>query len=368
MGTNSSDIKFTFDSSQFKQAMTEMSKSMGGMQTNTKNMTSKISAGAFKAIAMAKILFASLKSGFQAVMGQIPEIGTAFGIAKNIILKNLLYPLRMAIIPVLQNMLSWVRNNRKLFVELGQVLVNAFKMVKTVLLSLYNMVSPIIDMIKNVLKSIFGDTVKSISETLNLIMIKIMVFGMMVSNVLKPLFKGLADVIEGVVGVAKKLAEGFFSMFDKSNAIDYVRTLGTLFSSLKDTLNTLEPVFKVLGSVIGGAVNVIVDEMKILVHTLQFVLGAFNLATHKGNVGDAWKEYKKNIAGDVTTGGTARTIEKLFPGEGKTPAGASSSSNSVNVGNLNIHIPQGGDPIKYGEGFMQGMRNAMLNQQVLENP
>lgn len=385
------DIEFTFGASGFKKFSNEVGTGLKNIHENTKKMTDKISKGTFAGMTKAGLLVEALKKGIgvlaQTVNKYVPEIGQTFQIAGNIIAKNILWPLRQALIPILQKVLDWVRVNRKMFAELGIVIVNAFKMVKGIFDAIYNMLSPVIEEIKAVIKSIFGDTAKSIMDTMNLVMIKVVIFSMMVSNFLRPVFEGIAEVLKGVINGIKVFFEGvaqtFMQFFDKTNLLSLVEKLKTTFFSLSGALKGLEPVFRVLGKVIGvvfaGALNLAIDQLKIMLDTLRLVYELIDPKTRA----NAFKRFGESIAADVTKGGTASMIQKFStekvddaiikpngqvirtnPADTiiatKTPGLAGGVTVVIQAEGWHLTVTEG-NAARAGENVVRGMENQMKN-------
>jgi hypothetical protein len=386
-----SEISFGYDISGFTKAMQEMSKSMKNMTENTKNMTGKITKGAFNAIAGAKVLFAALAAGFKGAMGMvqevIPEIGTTFGIMQNIIAKNLLWPLRQALLPLLQKLLGWVEKNREMFVLMGGVLVNAFKMIKSLFESVLNMVKPIIDVIKETLKSIFGDTAKSIADTLNLIMLKIMVFGMMVSNFLKPIFEGLAFVIRAVINAVKEFGAGFTEgLSGLSGGMDIMQSLKSILESIGEVIKILNPLFREIGKILGSefvaGVRVLNDALKILVDLLH---GTFDVKNLK-DLGMAYVDMVKSLFSKTPTGKLNPNVtvkDAIITKSGKVvhtdpndtifatknPHGMGGSHIEVIIPGMSLNVTEG-NAVNAGENFGRGIarqiKNILLDDMTLE--
>ena len=128
MAKEKEDVDFTFDTTHFRNGIKSIAKGISDVTRNTMRMAKSVSKGVINAAAKIGLLKLAFR-GIQAAIREMPEISKAFGIAKNIILKNFLYPVRKAIFPVLQKFLDWVRDNRAMFVKWGQILVTIFHVV-----------------------------------------------------------------------------------------------------------------------------------------------------------------------------------------------------------------------------------------------
>lgn len=157
MANNNDDVQFSFDPKPFMKAMDSMTKALdtfekkaGDVQKNTgrqesdrvtqskRNMsemskttkaTSKGMTSALGKVAIVAGGVALAIKGIRTAMSNVGEIGQAFKIAGDIIMKNLFWPLRKAVMPYLQRMLDWVRDSRTKFVQWGQRIANVFRAV-----------------------------------------------------------------------------------------------------------------------------------------------------------------------------------------------------------------------------------------------
>ena len=75
------------------------------MKTTTANVAKGVTRGIGQMTTKLLVLAGGIK-GVTKLFDQIPEVGKAFSIAKEIVFKNFLYPLRKAIFPMLLHYLS----------------------------------------------------------------------------------------------------------------------------------------------------------------------------------------------------------------------------------------------------------------------
>jgi len=239
------DVQFTFDSTSFVNTIKEMAGQMSEMTDNVKENVEKMSV-AFekfyterdsqkdqdkkdvskinKGVVGGLLKFSVLKTAviglFKAISGAvnqyIPEVSQTFGIAKGIILKNLLWPLRKALLPALQNVLSWVRENRGMFARWGMVLVNSAKLVKVSFEALMRFISPIIKAITKTISSIFGTTTKRTDEMINIIIFKLTNFMILIEKVFGPIFDSVGDLLQKTLGNITNIIKKFTGSFSKA--------------------------------------------------------------------------------------------------------------------------------------------------------
>lgn len=232
---------------------------------------------------------------FKALLSQIPEIGTAFKSAGNIFLRNFLWPLRQYLLPLLQKMLAWVRDNRSMFVKWGTVLVSAFKVVAQIVKGLFNLVKSFVSGFSNTFKRIFGITTKSISDMINLLLFKVTVLAQFILITLEPVFKKIGEAIATLMGYFKTLAKGFAESFGNiSEPFNQLKeVLNDIFESItmnKDLTVNWGEAFRKTGLIIGASLKYsltiligIIDTLQIAIRTIVKAAQAFG-ALYSGDL------------------------------------------------------------------------------------
>jgi hypothetical protein len=264
-----SDVALTFDTQSFEKGAQRASNSMQGMQKTSK----AVSGGMMKAFSKLTAILGPLTAGFFAVKGalnQIPEIGKTFSMAGSIISKNLLWPLRKALMPILQNILDWTRENRGTFVRWGQVIANAFRTAVSVGRVFWNIIKNIGGAIRDSLGRFFDFMNRDFTKTMNMLQAKLVFIGQGISLVfeqaarayqgsgLQKYFNSMLNVFSTVLTVAQDLGAAFRRGF-RFKAIgkeldDIFGVLGDIFNMLfpkgADTPSWLITVFETLGEVV----------------------------------------------------------------------------------------------------------------------
>lgn len=315
-----SDITFTFDASEFKTAMDGISKNMGSIAKNTQNVSKKMGQSMGKTITALGLKFGliigAIKGMASAAKNFIPEIGMTFQIAGNIFLKNFLQPLRMQLLPILNRILKWFRDNRSVFVKLGGVFLNALKtavqLLKTIFSLLKKALQPIIDIVKKAL----GGTVNDIGDAINLILVKIVAFAIFLEDLLAPVFGGLGDLIQALIGWVEQLGagltKGFLKFFEGSDIMRLTQRFAEFWQSLLETFKFLEPaVFSIaeaFGQTLGVALNIAIDAVVILIGLLELLFDLLDPSKRA----DAFKKFGERFKEDILQGATAGTIEKII--------------------------------------------------------
>lgn len=317
-----SDVDFTFDSSSFIRGVKKVGKSFQNLTKSiadsTKKNTKKIiqffkdrkeaakktgdaikavNKGTFAALAKIALIGTAIVTAFRfaknAINEFIPEVSKTFGIARDIILRNLLFPLRKELLPALQKMLLWVRKNRALFTQFGVVLVNVFKVVKTTFKAILQLMTPIFNQIKRFFTDLLGDTQKSITETINLALFKLTALVIGVQTLLQPLFDSIGKLFGNIIKVAKilttELVKGFSEIFD---AAEIVGDLTEILGGLGVILDKLSPALTIFGRVFGRVFGV---TLKLALTHLKSAVALINALLDVISEPERYKEIFGNL-------------------------------------------------------------------------
>jgi len=292
------DVGFGFDPEPFKSGLKQVTSGLDRLEKTTANVGAKMSGAVFKAVAAVKIAGAMVKSFISTVREQVPEIGMAFGIAKEIALKNFLWPLRQALAPFLQKMLDWVRDHRALFVKWGQTVANVFSVAMGFAKNLWGILKSLFDMLWTVVKKFVGG---DIGNAITLVFGKIAIAGEFIKGIFDKIVhnkdflefvNGLADLVKGaldlVLGVLKAFGKGIAesSLKDAMTPINgIVSALNGLFKSLNDLMKTGggDGFFTWIGRNFGNSVQqsllTIAYAIEIVVDALQWLIEAIKAVT-----------------------------------------------------------------------------------------
>lgn len=290
-----SDVALTFDPTSFTKGfavinggLNNLGKSFDNFSKETTRKTKKVSL----TLASVAKIGAAIGAGILAVRSlanQIPEIGRTFSIAGDIMMKNFLWPLRKWLVPMLQKLLDWVRDNRAMFVRWGNILVNFLKIIKSLIIGVIDFIKQLYSSFVGNLQSVFGKTTQSISEMANLILFKIA----LVIEFIKVLFNPLAKFLGKVFATAVVSVKAFFSNMakgigDLGPEMKYIvglfKDLFGWIDSLVSKSNILVKVFKTLGMIIGTilgtsirtvvtAVDALITAFKKIPKIISFVQG-----------------------------------------------------------------------------------------------
>lgn len=269
------DLTFGFDTSFFEKGINKVTKGLEGLQTTTQSVAKGVSKG----LTAVAVKFGSVFAGVKAIQGALknmPEIGQAFGIAKDVFLKNLLFPLRKQIFPLLQKMLDWVRDSRGMFIRWGQSIANVFKAVVSGVKTIISFIRRMSEQVAGFINNIFGTQIKNISDVFDLLTFKLATVIQFVSLILEDIggvftgfFGGLGDVGPSLKGIIESLLE-FLKIFTQAN------DQGDSFGGILSTLSTR------FGEIVGFVVRMTDKFLE------GFVPAVSQIATPLQKILDAW--------------------------------------------------------------------------------
>lgn len=250
MATNTN--VFNFDVNPFLRGVQKIGEGMDRIQNNAKKfgdtVTNSIGKGINGLIVKVGLLFAAFKS-VGAVLKEMPEIGQAFGIAKDVFLKNLLWPLRQQVMPMLQKMLDWTRDNRARFAQWGVSVANVFRSVVVVARTLWDVMKSLVDTVGGAFQRAFRTNFKSFDEFVNVLSFKVSAVIVYLGMLAKSLVKDMTPAFDWIINVGSQVI-GFFADLVSvwTNANKQGDSLFTVMDKLKTT-------FGIIGNFIDNAVK-----------------------------------------------------------------------------------------------------------------
>lgn len=286
---NKDGIELTYDTKPFEKAMNKMSGSFDGFTTNmvketkkTQKVTAKsgkaIGASFMKLSMIIGVVVAGVGLIKKAIQG-IPEFGASFKIAGDIIQRNLLYPLRMFMLPYLQKMLDWVREHRTMFVKWGGIIVNVFKMIKVGFDILIKVLKSFTDGFKKVISDVFNLSIKNIMDLFNLAIFKITALLMILEAKISPITKAIgglfATITKLFLDFVSSFIEGTLSVLEQFDVWNDVKTI---FQDISSILKEFEPIMKPLGKLFGIVFGVtLLVPLRLIAATLRTIVNTIAL-------------------------------------------------------------------------------------------
>ena len=264
------NVAFGYDPAPFQKGIEQNIKAMGML---TKRVTAVAGEIVKKlllvgvAIKGAQMLWNKFKEG-------APEIQKAFTIASDVIFKNFFWPLRQALLPVMQRLLDWVRDHRTLFVQWGSLVVSVFKTAVMVAKGLYSALKSIVDAIAPRFKQVFSG---GFMDTMNLFLAKVAFIAAFIVDVIKSIAGNVGGIINNVLDLAAAvwdLVKGWlqanaqgdsFWTLVKALAVDLEKLVGFVVGLAKQFLGGFKDA---LGGVMTPLTNIaktigsLVDAMK----------------------------------------------------------------------------------------------------------
>lgn len=390
------DVEFTFNPESFLKGVQKMSDAMNGFEVKTKekgkqveNTHTSISAGMIaKGQILASMFMKVAGSVVNFVKSGVPEIGKTFDIAGDIFKRNLFWPLRKELAPMLQKILDWTRDHRAMFVRWGGALVNVFRAVTTVFKGFYKMFEAMIKPIADKLKSIFGGVAGGISEVFNIVLFKITAVVMFLQVAFMPLFERIGKAIAFAIGLVNSFFQGFsngISGISKpfGDVIQQFLRLIDLFKLGNNEVNILNGAFKVMGDFVGTSLYTALSALAQVIDTIVFGItkmvqgvtwakakisgSAEDVAKINAEMEKTNKEFEertKQRSEDVNKkwSGMWDRTKATFSPSSVTSSKQVNASQKVNIEKMEIKVSEGQDAKKAGSDFIEGMNKKMSQQ------
>jgi phage-related protein len=265
------DVAFTFDPSQVIGGVDKINAKMGQMAGNFQKAAGQTAKAVQRGMMKAALLIGGLVAAFKGTVSVIkqyaPEIGEAFNIAKDVFFKNFLWPIRKELMPLLQRMLDWVRKNRARFVQWGQAVANAFKVIVTIAKQVIDWGKQMIRTMAQIFRVLFGDQVRTIEDAWNLLIAKISTVAIFISHLMGSVLSLVGEFINRfgpqLVNIFKGALETVLAFFDGfiRGAAGIKEPLMEIFQSVVDFVedlfspnrfgDRLQDVFATIGETIG---------------------------------------------------------------------------------------------------------------------
>ena len=392
------DVSLTFDPSGFIAGVNKMTQSMTSFDTKmsgsdksaVKSVDKMSSFMVAKGMLLAQVITGLASKAWGAITKNIPEIGKTFEIAGDIISRNLLWPLRQELIPILQNILNWVRDHRAMFVRLGEVIANVFRAVITIVKTFFGMVERVFTRLFNGLSKIFGVAKLNIEKILNVLIFKITAVYIFLMAIMEPVFNFIVDSLITAAGWVEKFFDGFSKgMKGASPAFaDLIHQLERIIDLLMITdgkTSLVGKAFEGLGWIIGKTVKLLVEGLVDSLDAIAGLVSYMSLAkmTITGDKAGAsalrkqmdrekemsFRRQIETYMPNATQAEKNKALEKAgySPSQTKTasPAsGGNTTNNTSNTVNVSVVAPQGMSAHDLSRAVQSGTVNALKETQM----
>lgn len=386
------DLTFGFDTSFFEKGIDKVTKRMEGLKTTTGTVAKGISRG----LTAVALKFGSVFAGVKAVQGALrnmPEIGQAFGIAKDVFVKNLLFPLRKEIFPLLQKMLDWVRDSRGLFIRWGQAIANVFRSVVAGIKNIIGFIKKMSAGVADFAQRIFGDQVKGISELFDLMAFKMativqfvsLIFGKVIEKfgmIAEIFFKAnnegnsfitilstIAELFMKTAGFVLEMTDSFLDGFLPAiseiatpiqNMLDTFGRIRDMIFTSTESMETWKGIFEGLGTILGTTIMVALKAIETIVLGIEQIFIAIKKIKDEGFFGSIKSSIEEQKSSGAPTG-----FQRAF-GNPQASATTNNNGNQTITQNVSPTIVIENGTVEEGQnfaaGFMETMRE-LFNQE-----
>jgi hypothetical protein len=288
-------------------AVQKTEKTSGRIAQTFGSMAGKI-GGAAKSAAGFAASFLGLDSAgavLSKMTDMMPFIGEGFRVIGNVISRNLLWPLTQKLLPIFEQVLNWVRENRVNFVRMGGVLVSVFNMVHGVARGLIRLLRTGFESLWTAIAGGARLTLERFTKFINFALLKITFFIQYILITIEPLIAAIGSLLGAVwKNAVLPFIEGFSEGFGSLSAP--IRSIIGLLTDLANDVRSLfgvesAGIFKLLGNLIG-------TQLK---QSIEFVIGAarFLYDAFRALVGGAIDGFRE-VMGDKNSG--LEGIKEIF--------------------------------------------------------
>jgi len=245
--------------------------------------------------------------GMRGLAGALPELGKTASIAGDIIQRNLFWPLRQELAPILNKFLAWVRDSRAMFVRWGGYLVGVFRIIKGVIESVLGLMQRIAKTFSDFVEDAFGKITNKIGTTMNLLLGKIAIIVAFIMVALEPLADAIGKIFGFLYVGIVRFFQGLSSQIGPllAEVHDLFKVYGELIDEIlgsSEVINGFGNLMYRLGQLVGAALRVVVLMMKTAVTGVRDLIRWF-----------------KEVFAYITSAksipeGILRTIESIFIG------------------------------------------------------
>lgn len=288
---NTNNLLFPFDPAAFEAAVNKMIAALDRFGAHASDSTEGAALSESKIgrmVALWTVAFQKIAElggrAFRAILDNVPEIGTTFKMAGDIMWRNLLWPLRQALIPWLQKILDWTRDNRATFVKWGQVIANVFRAAITIAKEFWELLKTLGKTFNDAIGGVFSNFGNNLERAMNILVFKIAAVGIFLGEALKPIAEWFGTIL-GLIGKLSMAFGGeFLRGFKETFKLDEnIKNFKDMFVQLREALQGLGldmPIliaaFKDLGRILGGSVGLslkaILDTALVIPKTLLNII------------------------------------------------------------------------------------------------
>jgi hypothetical protein len=232
----------------------------------------KQAATSMAGMAAGMFAFQSISSVFSTLSAQVPAVSMAFQNAGRVIQANLIWPIMKDLLPLLQKLTKWVRENRLNFARFGVFLKNVFRTVGAVIKGVFKGIQTFTDAF---FKSIGAGrlTFQRFIDFMQLMLLKVAVFFITLQMLMQPAIESIGRLLGAIwKNAVMPFVSGFVGAFlDKVLPVfgklkNLIIDVGNTFTGVfgEDMAPVLRNIGTLLGTVIGGAISRIIDVLEML--------------------------------------------------------------------------------------------------------
>lgn len=274
----------------------KISSGLTNLDKKSKESTEKSSWAMAKAVAMGNLLSQGISTLFGKMFEAIPALGETLSQAGTVFFRNLFKPLQDVLLPLLRDLMNWIRDNRVGFVKLGSVISGAFLFVFDIVKTIFRVIGSIFNKFFSAVTGGTKASFSSVAQFLNMLLLKIAFVVQFVFILIEPMIHAIADLFiwlgsNVIMPFVKGFLEGFSSIADSFNPL--FEELGELWDDLKQLFgifdengSVIKDFFKDFGKTIGyivaGPIKLIIEFIRLAVKAVYHLIDTFKTLINIG--------------------------------------------------------------------------------------
>ncbi|MBD3277831.1 MAG: hypothetical protein GF388_05995 [Candidatus Aegiribacteria sp.] len=163
----------------------------------------------------------AMAAGFFAIRGalnKMPGVMRAMSSIGDVIFKNLLWPLRKRLMPILQRIADWVTDNRDTLIRIGETIVKVFQSVWKIIKAVFKVIRAVV---RSFLKlvGLYKETTRDLGTILSMIQFKFALVANFIDLLADKMISGLQRfnrwAQENLIPVFEKIGNAFQTIWEK---------------------------------------------------------------------------------------------------------------------------------------------------------
>ena len=268
------EIMFPFDIDLFTKKSKQMENAIVGVASRMDNLGKTISSSVSKGVINATAKIKIFTMALQSISKNLPEVGKTFSMASEIISKEFFFPIRQTLMPYLQKIMDWVRDNRAMFAKWGNAVASVLRVAINIAKQFFDTIKSIASILVDSLQKTLGTTFKSLDEFLNVLSVKLSFAMLFIKDAIIKLFETIKPTFEYILSKGGEIL-GFFGelVSDWMSINSYGDSLATVFEK---AYQVWDKIVRVIGDALSSFFKGLKQPLADLMTPLDEIFDAFS--------------------------------------------------------------------------------------------